>query len=209
MKNKRKERIEVTYLKRTYTKLDMRHSFNGVFVDKLGSRVSTDGRVMTVAKSDLYEGFEGKIVNPKTNQPIETEFVDWKQVIPSVNDDSIFVQKNFLSVKGFSKIEGFGIHITNEIIISPTYMDLLEGREWVLMINGKNSPIIALDPTSPSFFLVIMPMRFDNMEKTSIDLRDLTERSCLTVEELEARNNLLIDTVNELTGRPKRELASA
>lgn len=210
MKNKRKESIQYTYLNRTVSKDKFcKSELKGILGEGKNVRVSTDGRVMTVAKAVECDFMEDRIVEPKTGNTIEGNFVDWKQVIPTVNDDSIFVQKNFLSVKGFSKIEGFGICITDEVIISPKYMDLLEEREWVLMINGKNSPIIALDPTSPSFFLVIMPMRFDTMEKTSIDLRDLTDRDSLTEEEIEERNNLLIDTVNELTGRPKRELVSA
>lgn len=210
MKNKRKELIQYTYLKKTVSKDRFYKSeLKGIFGDGDNVRVSTDGRVMTVAKAIEGDFMSGKITDPKTGGEIDGKFVDWKQVVPWAHDSSVFVQKNFLHVKGFSKIEGFGIRIADEIIISPKYMDLLGGREWVLMINGKNSPIIALDPTSPSFFLVIMPIRFDTMEKTSIDLRDLTDLGSLTEEEIEERNNLLIDTVNELTGRPKRELVSA
>jgi len=205
MKNKKNEKLVNTYLKRTQSPGDTRFVFNGVFVDKEGQRVSTDGRVMTIGETDFLEGHEEKIVNLDSMTYIEGKFPEWRNVLPKDLEEHKFYFSDFSEVTGLSKVKGLSAYeISDGIRVSKNYIDLFEGRKLIIGILDEASPIIVRDLVDNSFFFVVMPMKWKKEENEFLDVRGLTKISQADDEDCDTMKEVFHRITK--TERPKKEL---
>lgn len=94
----------------------------------------------------------GKIAGSFTAKPIDGNFPEWRRVIPANND-------NISGDDACTAISFNGDYMANFVTMAK-HLTETKINQLVIKATSKDSPIKITMPDAPTFFGVLMPMRF-------------------------------------------------